>query len=97
MNKLSSEKTRLRYDYYDLHYCRPTQIKNNAETLLDTLGEVLRGDHIQNSMYTVSMSSIPVLLPHGWKEGKKRQRASFDVILPLVMGPHKFFVCCSSI
>lgn len=55
VNKLSSENTRLRYDYYDLRYCRPTQIKNNAETLLDTLWELIRGDHIQNSMYTFNM------------------------------------------
>ncbi|XP_058193890.1 transmembrane 9 superfamily member 7-like [Rhododendron vialii] len=55
VNKLSSEYTGLRYDYYDLRYCQPGQVKNNAETLLEILGEALRGDHIQNSMYTFNM------------------------------------------
>ncbi|KAH7858857.1 hypothetical protein Vadar_028816 [Vaccinium darrowii] len=55
VNKLSSENTRLRYNYYDLRYCQPPQIKNNAETLLETLWELIRGDHIQNSMYTFNM------------------------------------------
>lgn len=73
MNKLSSEKTRLRYDYYDLHYCRPIHIKNNAETLLDTLGEVLRGDHIQNSMYTVSIYVL-VLLSYYQMAGKRGKK-----------------------
>lgn len=54
VNKLSSTKTQLPYDYYYLKYCKPKKITNNAENL----GEVLRGDRIENSVYTVSM--LPV-------------------------------------
>ncbi|KAL6140745.1 hypothetical protein ACLB2K_059041 [Fragaria x ananassa] len=45
VNKLSSTKTQLPYDYYYLKYCKPKRIENSAENL----GEVLRGDRIENS------------------------------------------------
>lgn len=51
VNKLSSTKTQLPYDYYYLRYCKPEKILNNAENL----GEVLRGDRIENSVYKVSI------------------------------------------
>ncbi|KAI3912162.1 hypothetical protein MKW92_026487 [Papaver armeniacum] len=51
VNKLSSTKTQLPYDYYFLKYCKPTKIMNSAENL----GEVLRGDRIENSIYTFNM------------------------------------------
>ncbi|KAG5141516.1 hypothetical protein JHK82_017211 [Glycine max] len=51
VNKLSSTKTQLPYDYYFLKYCKPKKILNNAENL----GEVLRGDRIENSVYTFHM------------------------------------------
>ncbi|KAI8529650.1 hypothetical protein RHMOL_Rhmol12G0241200 [Rhododendron molle] len=51
VNKLSSTKTQLPYDYYYLKYCKPLKITNSAENL----GEVLRGDRIENSMYTFNM------------------------------------------
>jgi len=51
VNKLSSTKTQLPYDYYYLDYCKPGKILNSAENL----GEVLRGDRIENSVYTVSI------------------------------------------
>ncbi|KAK4396918.1 Transmembrane 9 superfamily member 7 [Sesamum angolense] len=48
VNKLSSTKTQLPYDYYFLSYCKPPKIRNRAENL----GEVLRGDRIENSVYS---------------------------------------------
>ncbi|WIA17971.1 hypothetical protein OEZ85_009460 [Tetradesmus obliquus] len=51
VNKLSSIKTQLPYDYYSLPYCRPERIVNFAENL----GEVLRGDRIENSKYAIRM------------------------------------------
>nr|GLL35119.1 transmembrane 9 superfamily member 7 [Ipomoea trifida] len=51
VNKLSSTKTQLPYDYYYLHYCKPSKILNSAENL----GEVLRGDRIENSVFTFHM------------------------------------------
>ncbi|XP_008808506.2 transmembrane 9 superfamily member 7-like isoform X2 [Phoenix dactylifera] len=51
VNKLSSTKTQLPYDYYFLDYCKPSKIVNSAENL----GEVLRGDRIENSVYTFKM------------------------------------------
>ncbi|MQM09540.1 hypothetical protein Taro_042409 [Colocasia esculenta] len=51
VNKLSSTKTQLPYDYYFLDYCKPPKILNSAENL----GEVLRGDRIENSVYTFKM------------------------------------------
>ncbi|GER45024.1 endomembrane protein 70 protein family [Striga asiatica] len=51
VNKLSSTKTQLPYDFYYLKYCKPKKISNVAENL----GEVLRGDRIENSVYTFHM------------------------------------------
>ncbi|KAK3426761.1 hypothetical protein EUGRSUZ_F03131 [Eucalyptus grandis] len=51
VNKLSSTKTQLPYDYYYLKYCKPDKILNSAENL----GEVLRGDRIENSVYRFRM------------------------------------------
>lgn len=53
VNKLSSSKTQLPYEFYSLPYCRPEPIVNSAENL----GEVLRGDRIENSVYTVRSHS----------------------------------------
>ncbi|KAJ6794646.1 transmembrane 9 superfamily member 7-like [Iris pallida] len=53
VNKLSSTKTQLPYDYYFLDYCKPAKIENSAENL----GEVLRGDRIENSLYTFKMNT----------------------------------------
>lgn len=54
VNKLSSTKTQLPYDFYYLNYCKPPKILNTGENL----GEVLRGDRIENSVYTVSTKLI---------------------------------------
>ncbi|PKA63920.1 hypothetical protein AXF42_Ash004930 [Apostasia shenzhenica] len=51
VNKLSSTKTQLPYSYYSLPYCKPQTIVDSAENL----GEVLRGDRIENSPYVFSM------------------------------------------
>ncbi|KAG0455875.1 hypothetical protein HPP92_023663 [Vanilla planifolia] len=51
VNKLSSTKTQLPYEYYFLDYCKPSKIMNSAENL----GEVLRGDRIENSVYVFNM------------------------------------------
>ncbi|KAK9682878.1 hypothetical protein RND81_10G103500 [Saponaria officinalis] len=51
VNKLTSIKTQLPYSYYSLPYCRPDTIVDSAENL----GEVLRGDRIENSAYVFKM------------------------------------------
>ncbi|CAM8969451.1 unnamed protein product [Rhodiola kirilowii] len=51
VNKLTSIKTQLPYSYYSLPYCRPEKIIDSAENL----GEVLRGDRIENSPYVFQM------------------------------------------
>jgi hypothetical protein len=50
VNKLTSIKTQLPYTYYSLPFCKPDTIVDSAENL----GEVLRGDRIENSPYVVS-------------------------------------------
>jgi hypothetical protein len=54
VNQLSSIKTQLPYSYYSLPFCRPGTIVDSAENL----GEVLRGDRIENSLYVVSAVSL---------------------------------------
>ncbi|KAL1553790.1 Transmembrane 9 superfamily member 8 [Salvia divinorum] len=51
VNKLASVKTQLPYAYYSLPYCKPKKIEDSAENL----GEVLRGDRIENSPYEFKM------------------------------------------
>jgi transmembrane 9 superfamily protein 2/4 len=52
VNKLTSIRTQLPYDYYSLPFCRPTDVINAAENL----GEVLHGSVIKNSPYDIRMS-----------------------------------------
>mmetsp|Transcript_2627 Transcript_2627/g.8786 ORF Transcript_2627/g.8786 Transcript_2627/m.8786 type:complete len:631 (+) Transcript_2627:50-1942(+) len=51
VNKLTSTKTQLPYEYYALPFCRPAEVVVVAENL----GEVLRGDRIMNSNYELKM------------------------------------------
>ncbi|KAL1557397.1 Transmembrane 9 superfamily member 8 [Salvia divinorum] len=51
VNKLTSIKTQLPYSYYSVPYCRPNTIIDSRENL----GEVLRGDRIENSRYVFRM------------------------------------------
>jgi len=68
VNKLSSTKTQLPYEYYSLPFCQPETIVNKAENLGEArprrrrrpcpvpsraaVGQVMRGDRIENSVYT---------------------------------------------
>ncbi|XP_039164165.1 transmembrane 9 superfamily member 8-like [Eucalyptus grandis] len=51
VNKLTSIKTQLPYSFYSLPFCHPKKILDSAENL----GEVLRGDRIENSLYEFEM------------------------------------------
>ncbi|KAG8457352.1 hypothetical protein KFE25_014081 [Diacronema lutheri] len=51
LNKLASTKTQLPYEWYSLPFCRPARIEHVAENL----GEILRGDRIENSPYEIAM------------------------------------------
>eukprot|EP00271_Cylindrocystis_brebissonii_P004203 TRINITY_DN157_c0_g3_i1.p1 TRINITY_DN157_c0_g3~~TRINITY_DN157_c0_g3_i1.p1 ORF type:complete len:642 (-),score=114.05 TRINITY_DN157_c0_g3_i1:537-2462(-) len=52
VNKLTSTRTQLPYEYYSTKgFCKPDTIVNMAENL----GEVLRGDRIENSQYEFEM------------------------------------------
>lgn len=51
VNKLTSTKTQLPFEYYALPFCQPEAVENVAENL----GEVLRGDRIMNSHYDLKM------------------------------------------
>ncbi|KAL1020796.1 hypothetical protein UPYG_G00004770 [Umbra pygmaea] len=50
--KLTSSRTQLPYEYYSLPFCQPEKVVYKAENL----GEVLRGDRIVNTPYTVLMT-----------------------------------------
>ena len=51
VNKLTSTKTQLPYEYYSLPFCQPVNLVNQAENL----GEVLRGDKIMSSDYALKI------------------------------------------
>ena len=46
MNKLTSTKTQLPYEWYSLPFCRPEEIVSKAENL----GEVMRGDKVRRRL-----------------------------------------------
>jgi len=50
--RIDSVKTQLPFEYYALPFCQPADITNAAENL----GEVLRGDRIENSLYQLFMN-----------------------------------------
>jgi len=50
VNKLTSVHTQLPYKYYSLPFCKPDTIIDKVENL----GEILRGDRIENSLYLIS-------------------------------------------
>ena len=52
MNKLTSTKTQLPYEWYSLPFCQPADIQHVAANL----GEVMRGDRIVNSPYDIKMN-----------------------------------------
>jgi len=52
VNKMTSMRTQLPYEYYDLPFCKPEEgVKEFAENL----GEVLTGNVVQNSPYEIRM------------------------------------------
>ncbi|XP_075514518.1 transmembrane 9 superfamily member 9-like [Primulina tabacum] len=97
VQKLASVKTQLPYSYYSLPYCTPKKIVDSAENL----GEVLRGDRIENSPYEFKMREPQIcsvvchstLQPKDAKEFKEKIDDEYRVNmildnLPLVM-PYK--------
>uniref|UniRef100_A0A8C8DBX9 Transmembrane 9 superfamily member n=1 Tax=Oryzias sinensis TaxID=183150 RepID=A0A8C8DBX9_9TELE len=50
--KLTSSRTQLPYEYYSLPFCKPDSVVYKGENL----GEVLRGDRIVNTLYSVEMN-----------------------------------------
>jgi transmembrane 9 superfamily protein 2/4 len=57
VSQLSSIKTQLPYSYYSLPFCRPDAVVDSAENL----GELLRGDRIENTPYVVSIQHACLL------------------------------------
>lgn len=51
VNKLSSVRTQLPFDYYRFNFCTPNEVENKRENL----GEVLAGEKIESSPYQFSM------------------------------------------
>jgi len=51
VNRIDSIKTQLPFDYYSLPFCQPDEITPFAENL----GEALRGESIENSLYELNM------------------------------------------
>jgi transmembrane 9 superfamily protein 2/4 len=52
VNKLTSTRTQVPYEYYSLPFCMP---KNGVEMSAENLGEFLTGDRIDNSPYQLYM------------------------------------------
>ena len=84
-------KTQLPYDYYFLDYCKPMAIKNSAENL----GEVLRGDRIENSVYNVRTWNPLIYTSPAKTSGitwKEKKKVLWEAVLTAIL----FFDSCSS-
>jgi len=51
VSRIDSIKTQLPFDYYSLPFCKPEEVTQFAENL----GEILRGENIENSNYKLNM------------------------------------------
>lgn len=54
VNKITSTRTQLPYDYYDLPVCRGDQIEDERESL----GEILTGDRIHSTAFVVRGTTL---------------------------------------
>ena len=52
VDKLDSARTELPFNYYDLNFCKPNHIQQRHENL----GQILQGDRIEPSKYTLRMN-----------------------------------------
>jgi transmembrane 9 superfamily protein 2/4 len=72
VNRIDSIKTQLPFDYYSLPFCKPDEVTQFAENL----GEILRGENIENSMYELNMRtpvSCKVLCTKKYSKGQLAQ------------------------
>eukprot|EP01054_Gregarina_sp_Poly1_P011524 Gregarina_sp_Poly_1__11523@NODE_99_length_14464_cov_198_334653_g86_i0_p4_GENE_NODE_99_length_14464_cov_198_334653_g86_i0NODE_99_length_14464_cov_198_334653_g86_i0_p4_ORF_typecomplete_len662_score77_62EMP70/PF02990_16/6_5e196TMEM192/PF14802_6/0_0038TMEM192/PF14802_6/3_2e03TMEM192/PF14802_6/78_NODE_99_length_14464_cov_198_334653_g86_i044106395 len=51
VNKMTSARTQVPYGYYSLDFCKPEKLVTSGENL----GQILKGDLIQNTLYDVRM------------------------------------------
>ncbi len=56
MNSLSSADSFEPFDFYSLSFCSPDEIEESAENL----GEILTGNSIKNSVYSIKMNVAEV-------------------------------------
>ena len=54
VNKMSSVKTQLPFDYYDLNFCKPETVEAKEENL----GQVLAGERTETAGYQVSQRDL---------------------------------------
>jgi transmembrane 9 superfamily protein 2/4 len=62
VNKLTSINTQLPFKYYELPFCRPS--KKNMNDTHENLGEVIRGDKIEASVYQIDVTDEIFTNPH---------------------------------
>lgn len=75
VNRLDSVMTQIPYDYYNLPFCRPSKLIKDTENL----GEVLSGDSIENSPYTVKMNEPQECTPLCKKTYSRKELHDFAV------------------
>jgi len=76
-NKVTSTRTPLQYDYYDLPFCKPKRSKSKAENL----GERLSGDSVTNSPYELRMMADEACIVLCRKVHKKNEIAMFKEMI----------------
>jgi transmembrane 9 superfamily member 2/4 len=73
VNKLTSTKTQIPYDYYALSYCKPRRTGLQSENL----GEVLSGERIENSVYKLEVKTSKTCEVACVRKLKKSEKEAF--------------------
>lgn len=83
-NKVTSTKTPLQYDYYDLPFCRNEKSKSHAENL----GERLSGDSLTTSPYELRMKKDEACVVLCRKVHKKSEIEKFKEVIDMEYRVH---------
>eukprot|EP01039_Chlorochromonas_danica_P004568 gene4568-5008_t len=74
VNKLTSTKTQIPFEYYSLPFCKP----HNTGLKSENLGELISGDRIENSVYKLNMKVAKTCQVACVKKLKKTEREAFE-------------------
>jgi transmembrane 9 superfamily protein 2/4 len=75
VNKITSVHTQLPYKYYSLPVCKPSKVVDKVENL----GEILRGDRIENSVYKIkALEKVECAVVNSYSDEEYCKKAHYN-------------------